>query len=358
MSAGDTVDPAYLPLDTAFYDDLVQSGLNVNVTTSFSGASLSASFVIPSTTELFAIVSSSRITFASGAGALTNTYTASQDTYVDLSNAGAFTYVAVANGATAPAITASSIRLAKVVTNGSGVTTFTILSSLFRASTIARYCDLVNDLLNPGVGTSFAATLSGSFTIAAGTNYFAIVLGQRVFHQSLSPTLTRTYTASKDTYADLKFDGTFTYVEVSNGAGAPALTAQSLRIAKVVTNGTQVTAMTILATTVATLYNSASSGLTDGGSKSSSFSAVANTRYSVTGTATCTLPTAVGVAAQSIEIFVASGGTVTFNTTSSQTINSASNHASGTIVDGNQGNYYRFVSDNANWQLASLMVGI
>lgn len=59
---------------------------------------------------------------------LTHTFSASKDTYVDLpaasfpDNQDDLTYTEVANGATAPALAAGSIRLAKVVTNGSAIT--------------------------------------------------------------------------------------------------------------------------------------------------------------------------------------------------------------------------------------------
>lgn len=49
-------------------------------------------------------------------------YTASKDTYVDLSTTGVYTYTAVANGAAAPVVAANSIRLAKVVTDATDVT--------------------------------------------------------------------------------------------------------------------------------------------------------------------------------------------------------------------------------------------
>jgi hypothetical protein len=52
-------------------------------------------------------------------------YTASQDTYVDVVNTGSYIYQGVSNGAAAPAITANSIRIAKVVTSGSAVTSVT-----------------------------------------------------------------------------------------------------------------------------------------------------------------------------------------------------------------------------------------
>jgi hypothetical protein len=54
--------------------------------------------------------------------ATAHTYTASRDTYVDLSQTGIYAYSAVANGATEPATTANSIRLAKVVTGATDVT--------------------------------------------------------------------------------------------------------------------------------------------------------------------------------------------------------------------------------------------
>ena len=54
----------------------------------------------------------------------THTFTASKDTYVDFNPAtNTFTYVPVTNGATEPAVTASNVRVAKVVTGSSAVTT-------------------------------------------------------------------------------------------------------------------------------------------------------------------------------------------------------------------------------------------
>ena len=50
------------------------------------------------------------------------TYTVSKDTYVDIDASGAITYSEVANGAASPALTAGNIRLAKVITNGSAIT--------------------------------------------------------------------------------------------------------------------------------------------------------------------------------------------------------------------------------------------
>ena len=57
--------------------------------------------------------------------ATSNTYTASKDTYVDLSSNGTYTYSEVVTGGAEPAVATNSIRLAKVVTNATAVTTVT-----------------------------------------------------------------------------------------------------------------------------------------------------------------------------------------------------------------------------------------
>jgi len=55
-------------------------------------------------------------------GADTFTYAASSDTYDDMSVSGLITHVAVANGAAVPALTSSTLRLQKVVTSATAVT--------------------------------------------------------------------------------------------------------------------------------------------------------------------------------------------------------------------------------------------
>jgi hypothetical protein len=52
-------------------------------------------------------------------------YTASKDTYVDIDSSGNVTYNEVANGASAPSLSAGNIRLAKVVTSGAAITSVT-----------------------------------------------------------------------------------------------------------------------------------------------------------------------------------------------------------------------------------------
>lgn len=100
--------------------------------------------------------------------------------------------------------------------------------------------DLIADYVVSGLLSPTSADLNSTMT--AGSAYAA---GVRV---TLAATA-KLYTASKDTYVDLSNTGVLTYVEVANGAGAPAVTASSIRLQKVVTNATAVTAVTQLALT-------------------------------------------------------------------------------------------------------------
>lgn len=59
----------------------------------------------------------------------------------------------------------------------------------------------------------------------------------------------QTYTASRDTYVDLSQTGVYTLSAVTNGAAQPSVAANSVRLAKVVTDGTQITSVTSLYTT-------------------------------------------------------------------------------------------------------------
>lgn len=72
------------------------------------------------------------------------------------------------------------------------------------------------------------------------TAIVALIDGRRVTIGATS----KTYTASKDTYVDVLRSGataSYVYTEVSNNAASPALAANSIRIAIVTTNGTEIT---------------------------------------------------------------------------------------------------------------------
>ena len=102
--------------------------------------------------------------------------------------------------------------------------------------------DIFSDFVVSGLlGTDPGALLT--MTIPGGTAY---VMGKRVVKSGSDADLTKTYTASKDTYVDISNTGAITYSEVANGAAAPAVAANSIRLQKVVTNGTEITGVTDL----------------------------------------------------------------------------------------------------------------
>ena len=95
------------------------------------------------------------------------------------------------------------------------------------------------DSVASGLGVTQDTLLDG--IVAAGTAYINQVL--ITIAQD-----TKAFTASKDTYVDVGDDTIVTYTEVVNGAGAPALAADAIRLAKVVTDGTTITGITDLST--------------------------------------------------------------------------------------------------------------
>lgn len=79
------------------------------------------------------------------------------------------------------------------------------------------------------------ANLTGlSGTMTAGVVY---VNGIR---KSVATVASNTFTASRDTYVDVDSTGAVGYSAVTNGASAPALSSNSVRVAKIITNGTTI----------------------------------------------------------------------------------------------------------------------
>jgi hypothetical protein len=94
------------------------------------------------------------------------TYTASKDTYVDIGVDGTVDYSEVANGAASPALAASHIRVAKVVTSGAAITSvtqkgFDTLGNLF--SPVSP-----NIITRPVNKTFFYANRTSALNTAAG----------------------------------------------------------------------------------------------------------------------------------------------------------------------------------------------
>uniref|UniRef100_A0A6M3K7W2 Putative tail collar domain protein n=1 Tax=viral metagenome TaxID=1070528 RepID=A0A6M3K7W2_9ZZZZ len=99
--------------------------------------------------------------------------------------------------------------------------------------------DIISDFVVTGLLPATSANLISD--ISAGHAY---VTGVRVNKAVTS----KTYTASVDTYVDVNSAGTYTFPEVALGAAAPAITADSIRLAKVVTAATAITSVTDLRT--------------------------------------------------------------------------------------------------------------
>lgn len=109
-------------------------------------------------------------------------------------------------------------------------------------SPVTRADEMAYDFVYSGMvwsADSIGSTRNGSMT--SGTIY---INGRRL---SISAVSARSFTASKDTYVDLldNLDGTGTlvYTEVANGATAPSLASNSVRIAMLVTGASAITAV-------------------------------------------------------------------------------------------------------------------
>lgn len=102
---------------------------------------------------------------------------------------------------------------------------------------VNRFNDVVADHVSSGLVWTDDTGLTAD--MSAGVAY---INGLRL---SISGVSNRAFTASKDTYVDLGDNGVLDYNEVSNGAAAPAIAANHLRIAKVVTNATDTTSITL-----------------------------------------------------------------------------------------------------------------
>lgn len=104
--------------------------------------------------------------------------------------------------------------------------------------------DPLRTVLNAGQDfvVSGGVIAQSSGLIGTFSNIVFYLAGRRFSGTSIA---NKTYTASKDTYVDVTggSDGTVTvtYSEVANGAAAPTLAANYVRIGKVITNGSAIT---------------------------------------------------------------------------------------------------------------------
>lgn len=107
--------------------------------------------------------------------------------------------------------------------------------SIFRPADV--YADQISRAHSdpPGTGAGLGPVAAADFSARVFINGMAV---------GPVASSSYTYSASSDTYWDLDEDGLWTAAAVANGAGAPALTANSVRCFMVVTDGTDRTAVT------------------------------------------------------------------------------------------------------------------
>ncbi len=142
------------------------------------------------------------------------------------------------------------------VTNGSGAAGNPTIDCTLDVSSKLTTADVIPDQPISGLLPATSGTLTS--TISAGVAY---VQGVRV---SVIATA-NTYVANRDTYVDLSSAGVYTFVAVTNGAGVPAVTANNMRVAKVVTSGSAITTVTALRATL-TAYGLGAGGVSYGAS--------------------------------------------------------------------------------------------
>lgn len=95
--------------------------------------------------------------------------------------------------------------------------------------------EIVGDFVASGGIVALSSGLTGSFT-----DIVYYINGLRHTKSEAN----KLYTASRDTYVDIGDDGTVDYNAVTNGAAAPTLAADHIRVAKVVTSGSAITSVT------------------------------------------------------------------------------------------------------------------
>lgn len=100
------------------------------------------------------------------------------------------------------------------------------------------YVDMYTDYVVSGFLPALPSPAAITLSIPPGVAYAG---GRRVEKTLASDP--RTYTASTDTYVDIDSSGNFVYTEVGNGAAEPALGANAIRLVRVVTNATEITAV-------------------------------------------------------------------------------------------------------------------
>lgn len=136
-------------------------------------------------------------------------------------------------------ILANEVAIANAIASfdGSQIQNGTIPSAAFSAT--ANPNTLIAAITSPFVqsGVVWSAISGLAGTMSGGTIYYN---GTPVTINSVA---SKTFTASDDTYVDIDKNGNVAYPAVSNGGTPPSLTANSLRVAKIVTGSSSISSI-------------------------------------------------------------------------------------------------------------------
>lgn len=121
--------------------------------------------------------------------------------------------------------------------DGSQIAAGTVVQSALNSTVnpVTRDNLIIQNFVSSGCVWNTVSGLSG--TMSSGTLF---INGLMV---TVNGVVSNTFNASKDTYIDIDYNGNVYYQAIANGANAPALTANSIRVAKVVTNGSAITSV-------------------------------------------------------------------------------------------------------------------
>lgn len=131
------------------------------------------------------------------------------------------------------AITANSVTSSGAVSGTTGTFSSDVSDNGVTITTVRS--ETFSNFVASGGVIAQTSGLTGSFS-----NIVYYINGRRY---TVSSVANRTYTASTDTYVDIGISGTVTYTAVANGVASPALAANSIRVAKVITSGAAITSV-------------------------------------------------------------------------------------------------------------------
>lgn len=126
------------------------------------------------------------------------------------------------------------------------------VAGLYNTGPFVQACDFLDDFIVTGLTATVPTPASLTLTLSPGSAY---ANHQRVHKAVGNPDLTYSYPIQSDTYVDLGQDGVVRYTAVGSGQTEPAKPANSIRLLKVSTGQTAITAITPYAQKIVNLLS-------------------------------------------------------------------------------------------------------